>query len=318
MKYKKVGLVLGGGGAKGAYQIGVFKALVENHLCDEIQLLSGTSIGAINSVLFVEDDINKAIKIWESLDKDTILTKKKLSQYLDFSNLKNISVYSRQGFLNLLQDNINLEDIAKQDREIYVVATPLKNQFAQTVFCLNNQKPNMIKDILLASSAIPGIFESVKIKGVYYMDGFKITNVPVKVAVTKGCDLVYVVPLGRRNNPDATSFPDATIINFKHPSFDDLSFNSGTLGFEPELIKERIELGYQSAKTLIAYLRSIGVITVTRKEKIYSAIKKLVYKKKYLQTHKKYYSLEDIGIYRVSLVENKKELSEEEVYDKND
>lgn len=314
MKYKKVGLVLGGGGAKGAYQVGVYKALYENNLTEDISILCGTSIGAINCVLFTLDDIDKICHVWENLNKDKVLTKKKLSEYFDLKKFKNISIYSRQGFLNLLNDNIDLEELSKLDKDIYVVVTPIRNQFAQTVFRLNGQTPEMIRDVLLATSAIPGVFEAVKINGVYYMDGYRISNVPTQIALTKGCDLVYVVPLGKKDNPDVNSYPNSTIINFKHPSFDDLSFTSGTLGFDPKLIEERIELGYQSANALINYLRSIGVIRVTRKEKFYHFVKRMVYGKKYLSRIKKYYSLEDIGIYRVAPSKDKPELSEEEVY----
>jgi NTE family protein len=317
MGYNKVGLVLGGGGAKGAYQVGVYKALHENHLTEDIQLFCGTSIGAINSVLFTLDDVSKMEKIWLSLNKDVILSKKKLSQYLDMVKLKNISVYSRSGFLSLLEDNINLEDVSNSPIELYAVATPIRNEFAQTVFQLNGKSPEMIKDILLASSAIPGVFEMVKINGVYYMDGYRISNVPTKIAVTKGCDLVYVVPLGKRDNLTEDSYPDATIIDFKHPSFDDLGFYNGTLGFDPQLIEERINLGYECAAALIKYLRKIGVITATKKDKLYAFIKKLVFKKKHLRNKKNYYSLEDIGIHRVSTNKHKDEISEEDFYAKD-
>ena len=49
MKYK-IGLVLGGGGAKGAYQVGVLKALKEYKLLKHVKMVSGTSIGALNSI----------------------------------------------------------------------------------------------------------------------------------------------------------------------------------------------------------------------------------------------------------------------------
>ena len=47
----KLGLMLGGGGAKGGYQLGVIKALQEEKLLDNIDCIAGTSIGAINGLL---------------------------------------------------------------------------------------------------------------------------------------------------------------------------------------------------------------------------------------------------------------------------
>ena len=52
-KRQKIGLVLGGGGGKGAYQIGVWKALREYKIDKYITYLSGTSIGSLNSLCFL-------------------------------------------------------------------------------------------------------------------------------------------------------------------------------------------------------------------------------------------------------------------------
>ena len=57
MKHK-IGLVLGGGGGKGAFQVGVWKALCEYKLDKKISCMSGSSIGALNSVLFSQKNIN--------------------------------------------------------------------------------------------------------------------------------------------------------------------------------------------------------------------------------------------------------------------
>ncbi len=52
----KVGLVLSGGGGKGAYEIGVWEAIKELNIDKYIKVVSGTSIGAINAALFAQDD----------------------------------------------------------------------------------------------------------------------------------------------------------------------------------------------------------------------------------------------------------------------
>ena len=56
----KIGLVLSGGGGKGAYELGVWKALKELNLNKYISVFSGTSIGAFNAALFAMDDLEKA------------------------------------------------------------------------------------------------------------------------------------------------------------------------------------------------------------------------------------------------------------------
>ena len=64
---KKIGLVLGGGGAKGAYQVGVLKALKEYKLLKHVDCVSGTPIGALNAMKVLEKDVDGAIKIISTL-----------------------------------------------------------------------------------------------------------------------------------------------------------------------------------------------------------------------------------------------------------
>ena len=59
------GLVLEGGGTKGAYHIGAYKALGELGL--KINSIVGTSIGAVNGALFAQDDFLLAEQIWDNI-----------------------------------------------------------------------------------------------------------------------------------------------------------------------------------------------------------------------------------------------------------
>ena len=62
---KEYGLVLEGGGAKGAYQIGAWKALKEAGI--HVKGIAGTSVGALNGALIAMDDFEKAERIWEKI-----------------------------------------------------------------------------------------------------------------------------------------------------------------------------------------------------------------------------------------------------------
>ena len=59
---KEYGLVLDGGGARGAYQIGAWKALSEAGV--KVNAVAGTSVGALNGALICMGDVNKAEEIW--------------------------------------------------------------------------------------------------------------------------------------------------------------------------------------------------------------------------------------------------------------
>ena len=61
----KTGLVFSGGGSRGAYQVGVWKAL--NELDIKCDIVTGTSIGSINAAIYVLGDLDKAIELWKQI-----------------------------------------------------------------------------------------------------------------------------------------------------------------------------------------------------------------------------------------------------------
>ena len=85
------GLVLEGGGAKGAYQIGAWKALKEAGI--HIKGIAGTSVGALNGALIAMDDFEKAEKIWETIRYSRVMdVDDDLMEQLKTSGLKDIAV----------------------------------------------------------------------------------------------------------------------------------------------------------------------------------------------------------------------------------
>ena len=86
---KEYGLVLEGGGAKGAYQIGAWRALREAGV--RIRAVAGTSVGALNGALICMDDFEKAEQIWENIryssvmdEDDSLMEKLRRLQRKDF------------------------------------------------------------------------------------------------------------------------------------------------------------------------------------------------------------------------------------------
>ncbi len=69
----KLGLVFSGGGGKGAYQIGVWRAMAQLGIAKEVHIVSGTSVGALNAALFALGDLTCAEGIWKSLSPKQIL-----------------------------------------------------------------------------------------------------------------------------------------------------------------------------------------------------------------------------------------------------
>ena len=84
------GLVLGGGGAKGAFQIGVWKALIELEI--EVGYVCGTSVGALNGAFFAQKKYDIAYKMWSELGMDHVFN-------ADKETLEGIDKIANEGVL---------------------------------------------------------------------------------------------------------------------------------------------------------------------------------------------------------------------------
>jgi len=82
-----IGLVLAGGGAKGAYEAGVFKALWELDIIRRVSVVSGTSIGTINGLLLSMNDNSIMDKSWSSLTYSRFINHERLARDLKISQL---------------------------------------------------------------------------------------------------------------------------------------------------------------------------------------------------------------------------------------
>ena len=280
-KKQKIGLVLGGGGGKGAYQIGVWKALKEFKIDKYINYISGTSIGSLNSLLFLSGDLDKAINVWSNITRETALTKKSVKDIF-FKK----SLYSRNGFIELAENNVDFEKISNSKIKSYVIATPVSKNIenAPTNFNLNGKSKEEILKYVLASSAIPVIFEPVVINGIKYRDGYMVDNNPVSVLKEQGCEIIFVVPLKEFSIAHECADEKTTIIDFVSP-YNDYGIIDGTLDFVSERAIMRMNHGYELAKQLIEQLIVEGVIAMTFKQKVRAFFLKIKKRKE----NKQYY-----------------------------
>lgn len=72
---ERIGLALAGGGGKGAYEIGVWKALKDYGIDESIGAVAGASIGALNGVLFALGEYDLALNLWTSISTEKALGK---------------------------------------------------------------------------------------------------------------------------------------------------------------------------------------------------------------------------------------------------
>lgn len=178
MRDKKIGLALGGGAVLGAAHIGVLQAIEEHKL--KISAISGTSIGAIIAALYAFGKTPEQIK--------------KIALDIDWKNLSSLTL-SKYGVLS--NDKIgkqitdNLEDVDFKDAKIplNIVATDIAT--GKKVI-LNS---GSVKEAVMASSCIPGIFVPIEIEDTLLVDGGLVENVPVEAVKEFDIDYIMAVNL---------------------------------------------------------------------------------------------------------------------------
>ncbi len=203
---KKIGLALGGGGARGLAHLGILRAVEGSRM--PIHCISGTSMGAIIGACYaVEPDIrfvetkirnvltgslfaNLRIDYFKDTDKEPekgFLPRTKaliidgIMRIIGEAKYSYLPEKKLEQFINLLLPDI---DIKKTRICFSCVATDLTNG-KEKVFTSGS-----LRRAVLASSAIPGVFPPVEIDGIYYNDGGSVNVTPVKAAEMLGSDFI--------------------------------------------------------------------------------------------------------------------------------
>lgn len=272
----KYGLVLTGGGGKGAFQIGAWKALKEIGMDKDVAAISGASVGTLNAMLFCDGDIEKAQRIWKNIepimflepeidkavkfagsviiDSESLIKKisekyeniRTMGTYEKFAQNKT-GVFSRDGLLRLIQENINLEDVSKSDIEIYTDICRCTDEGLKPEYIkINGKSADEIRTITLAASALPYVYDAVMYDGAYYRDGGIIDNVPIRPLYDAGYRDIIVIGLKEDYGIDYSKYEGCNFI-FIMPSHSLGDLMNGTLDFSNEGAKFRMALGYRNA-----------------------------------------------------------------------
>ncbi len=272
-----VGIALEGGGAKGAYEIGAFIALKQ--YIKKINMIAGTSIGALNAALMVQGDIKKAIDVWSQvdanlfgIDPDVINNLKK-----DFSlqNIKNglseiIDIIKNKGIditpLKKLIANSIDEDIIRNSKINLGLVTINLSNLKPLELTINDIPKNKLTEYLLASCYLP-IFKFEKIiDNKYYLDGGFYNNLPISLLEKNKCTKIYAIRL-----------KDAPKINNKNIQITVIKPNKSlgpTILFNKQNVIDNIKMGYYD--TLKALDKLIGKTYYFKRKKINSVnIKKV-------------------------------------------
>ena len=241
----KTAVVLAGGGSRGAYQVGVWKALRELNI--EYQLVTGTSVGALNGVLMVQGDYEKAVHIWENLSSQDVVGPL-LEGKGELDDRQLTRLFAREALAKGGADISSLEHfVHSMLDESKFWQSPV--DFALVTVEYPSMKPlelekkdiprGMLGEYLLASAACFPAFQAKEIDGKKYIDGGYHDNMPVNLAIRMGADEIIAIDLesvgvSRKIHKDRQR---VTLIRSLWPL-------GSFLKFESQLAKKNIQLGY--------------------------------------------------------------------------
>ena len=195
----KYGLVLAGGGVRGACHAGVWKALQDMGI--EISAIAGASIGAVNGAIFAQGDFDKALKLWRGISaEDIVAMPDGMPNDDDLFDPKNFPDLAKE-IINEGLDMSPLERLlAKIIDEDKLRRSPV--DFGAAAFSLTQKKeiykfkndipPGSLVSYLMASACMPG-FKAKVIGGDKLIDGGTADNMPVGMLLGKGMENIITV-----------------------------------------------------------------------------------------------------------------------------
>lgn len=189
--------VLGGGGMLGSAEVGMLRALVEAGIHPD--LIIGSSVGALNGVLFAADPTDRGVTrltdVWAGLTDRGVFAGSLLGQ---------LTTLARHG--TYLHSNHELESLICEAMAPRQRFEDLDVRFECIASSIERAAPQWfgsgpLVPAVLASCAVPGLLPAVEIDGVHYFDGGLIRSVPIGRAVELGARRIFVLHVGRLEEP---------------------------------------------------------------------------------------------------------------------
>ncbi|WP_273229054.1 patatin-like phospholipase family protein [Kosmotoga pacifica] len=260
---EKVGLVLSGGGGRGAYEIGVWKALMDLNV--NVGGVYGTSVGSINGAGILMGDFEMLKHIWLSTDYDDVMEVSPEVRKIIEGNLSSLSVLDVARILRKLFAGVDIDPLRIKLRELIDERKVRSSNldYGLVAYSLSKMRPVMLYledipegqlvDYILASSNFP-VFKRESFGGENYIDGGIYSNIPIELAIKRGYKKIIAVDIGTYGLTDILNFlggyrSKADIIFIKPRT------HFGTvLTFNPEVSKKYMLEGYLDTLSTLGIL----------------------------------------------------------------
>ena len=256
---KTYAIALEGGGAKGGYEIGVWKALEEMGV--KYNAVAGTSVGALNGAMMAMRDLPKAISAWKNISLEKVIDfeksqeenlKKIVSGEFELGDIQKVFTQVvdviRNGGLDVaplrawVREVVDSAKVKLSDVRLFVETVSITDRKGLDV-CVNELEEDEICDMLLASAYHP-TFRLEKLGGKLYTDGGFIDNLPIDVLVENGYKDIIAVQIPSKIKLQRKYKPPEDVNVWYIDTDADLG---GTLNFTSDQARRDMEIGYYDA-----------------------------------------------------------------------
>lgn len=258
---REYGIVLEGGGARGAYQIGAWRALREAGV--KIKGIAGTSVGALNGALMCMDDYENAENVWKDISyskvmdvDDDLMTQLFQGTIPPGEAFEVLFQTMKEGGVditplrNLIRQYVDAEKVEASPIEFYIL-TFCVDELKELDVDVHTLSKEELPDLLLASAYIFPLFKNEKLQGKTFIDGGVINNVPLGSLVNRGYEDIIMIRIygpGREKKVKNLEHVHIYSVEPRIPLGNIIDFN-------PQKSRRNMTVGYYDAMRMIYGLK---------------------------------------------------------------
>ena len=263
-----IGLVFSGGGTCGSWQIGFWKALRELGLEDKITGISGSSVGALNALLYAQGDIHKAEDAWLSFRQRDLL-----SPWIQRGKDGQITLSTQKSLFAMMNGYISDWERISAYQDLYTVVSVLDETLPPRkrvnltrreggkpqYVTLHGRTRKQIIRLMMATSAIPRVYPTIRIGGRICADGDLSDKTPFLPLVNRGYRKIIILHLNSRQEAENrtleykgdTAYDGKVHLYHAYPAKSLGNF----LRISRSLTEQRMNLGYEEGTQFIKELQ---------------------------------------------------------------
>jgi NTE family protein len=193
---RKLAWVLGGGGLRGASEVGMARALAARGL--EPDLIVGTSIGSLNGAVLasapIDQSTQRLTQMWDQMQASAVFGEsifKRIRLMLDHWT----HFHSNDPLKRLVEQWVSFSKLEDAHIDLQTCAACIESSTEHWF------TEGSVVDAVLASCALPGVLPPVEVGGRHYIDGGVVNSIPVSRAIELGATEIYVLHVGHIDDP---------------------------------------------------------------------------------------------------------------------